>query len=305
MKQTCSQVMEHAPPSTNQPYNLPEKQDFSTLALEVKTLKEALQTLQDEKAQKQQSPSFSMSLLSSFFRTPRYRKGLFALILLTLFFRYSWTDASGIPTGDIVFYAGQVQENGVPATGKHSVTVQLYTSATAGSPLPCVTSVPQVDFKDGAFRIPLNPNCIVSTIQQQPNLYLSVEFDGKVIPGRTKLAAVPYAIEAQSAVNAQNAVNAQSAVNAQNATQLTAPSSFHYTTQQTDQMFAKKQDVELYSCDWVRTSAGGFATFPISFTGPERAMLCPAGKVLVGINGFGWQGTSFEMRMHCCSLRVK
>ena len=113
--------------------------------------------------------------------------------------------ADGIPTGDALFYSGTLEDNGVPVEGTRAVDIELFDSASGGAS-QCTTSVDPVTFTGGAFRVPLSSTC-VAAVHANPNLYTEVSVDGTVLP-RTKLGAVPYALEAERATSSAAAENA-------------------------------------------------------------------------------------------------
>ncbi len=113
--------------------------------------------------------------------------------------------ADGVPTTDPLFYAGTLEENGVPATGARSVQVQLWTAQSGGT-AQCTTGPVSVDFVAGHFRLPLASSC-KAAIHQFADLFAEVTIGGTVLP-RSKLGAVPYAIEAERALTSATADDA-------------------------------------------------------------------------------------------------
>ncbi|MCB9639360.1 MAG: tail fiber protein [Myxococcales bacterium] len=131
--------------------------------------------------------------------------GFFSAISLTTallaggyLFKDNNAQADGIPAPNTLNYAGTLQENGTPVNGNVSVIVTLYDAATGGTSL-CTTSA-NTSARDGNFRISLHDSC-VDAVRQSPNAYVEVTYKGQVIPGRNKLAAVPYAVVADTLLN--------------------------------------------------------------------------------------------------------
>ncbi len=113
--------------------------------------------------------------------------------------------ADGIPTGDVLFYSGTLEDDGVPVDGTRTVIIELYGSASGGA-AQCTTSSDTVAFTAGAFRVPLSGTCLAA-VHANRNLYAEVSVGGTVLP-RSKLGAVPYAIEAERAATAATADDA-------------------------------------------------------------------------------------------------
>lgn len=113
--------------------------------------------------------------------------------------------ADGIPTGEVLFYSGTLEDNGVPVDGTRAVSIELFDAVSGGS-AQCTTSAAAVTITAGHFRVPLSSTCVVA-IRANPNLFLEVTVGGTVLP-RSKLGAVPYAVEAARADNATTAEDA-------------------------------------------------------------------------------------------------
>jgi hypothetical protein len=122
--------------------------------------------------------------------------------------------ASGIPSTSALAYAGVLEDAAGPINGEHNIQVILY-DATAGNDL-CQSTSTAINVIDGHFSVPL-PNGCTTAAGANPNIWIDVLVDGSDT-GRTKIGAVPYAVEANHAVNADNATNATNATNASNAT---------------------------------------------------------------------------------------
>lgn len=111
--------------------------------------------------------------------------------------------AAGIPTTTPLYYSGYLEQGGSPLTGPHLIQVNLWTDATSTNTSKRVcTTVPvgSTTVTAGRFRLPLDPTCLAA-IHAHPDLYVEVVVDGTTLP-RTKIGAVPYAVEADTASHA-------------------------------------------------------------------------------------------------------
>lgn len=150
---------------------------------------------------------------------PRLRRGLIlggvalgasAFTLLAVRAR-----ADGIPEADGMTYTGYLEDSaGEPLTGEHSIAVQFWESAEAEDDL-CMGKQDSAELQSGRFQVPLPISCS-EAIQASPDVWVSVDVDGATL-GRTKLGAVPYAIEAGHATTADEAIHAETAETAANA----------------------------------------------------------------------------------------
>ncbi|MBI1946033.1 MAG: hypothetical protein HYS27_10070 [Deltaproteobacteria bacterium] len=112
--------------------------------------------------------------------------------------------ADGIPTGNAIFYSGLLEESGVPAEGDRSVVIRLFDAPSAGTER-CTTTL-TATFTAGRFRVPLVGAC-TAAIHTYADLFAEVSVGVYTLP-RTKLGAVPYAVEAERATQAQVADDA-------------------------------------------------------------------------------------------------
>ena len=102
--------------------------------------------------------------------------------------------AQGIPTAEPLFYAGLLADTkGAPLTGSKSVAVDLWTAKTGGTKA-CGTPAKKVTLQQGRFRVALDKTCLAA-VQKHPDLWVEVVVDGASV-GRSKIGAVPYAVEA-------------------------------------------------------------------------------------------------------------
>lgn len=115
--------------------------------------------------------------------------------------------ADGIPTSPTMYFGATLDESGVPVSGSRDVTVRLYDAATAGS-VRCETSAPGTMVAAGRLRVALDASCS-SAVQANPNLWAELAVGGMVVGGRSRLGAVPYAVEAQRASELTAAASAR------------------------------------------------------------------------------------------------
>ena len=106
--------------------------------------------------------------------------------------------AKGIPTSQPLFYGGFLEDaaTGKPASGTVSISVSLYKTSSS-STAECTTNAGNVLLASGRFRVALNSQCLTA-IQNNPDLWVGVLVNGSALP-RSKIGAVPYAIETKEA----------------------------------------------------------------------------------------------------------
>jgi hypothetical protein len=85
---------------------------------------------------------------------------------------------------------------GTPLTGSKNLQILLFDAATAGNQL-CATTPAAMTLQAGAFQIAL-PDMCTAAVQANTDVWVDVFVDGASV-GRTKLSAVPYAVEAAEA----------------------------------------------------------------------------------------------------------
>jgi hypothetical protein len=111
--------------------------------------------------------------------------------------------AEGAPTDEPLFYAGTVSsKDGEPLDGTHAIEVSLVGAASGGSAL-CSASAPQASVSLGRFRVelPSGSKGCREVVANTPDTWIEVTVDGTVFP-RSKVGAVPYAIEADHSKSA-------------------------------------------------------------------------------------------------------
>jgi len=114
---------------------------------------------------------------------------------------YGWIAAAeGAPTTQPLFYGGVVaSKQGEPLDGKHTVAVSIFDGETGGDPL-CATSSLSAAFTEGHFRValPSGNNGCAQAVAANADTYVELTVDGTTFP-RSKIGAMPYAIESEHA----------------------------------------------------------------------------------------------------------
>lgn len=115
--------------------------------------------------------------------------------------------AAGIPTSQPMTYRGVLTDTmGVPLTGMKNIQLQVWNLATGGTNTCSVGPVP-VTLAAGAFDVPLPDTC-TTAVHAGADQWIEVFVDGSSL-GRTKMGAVPFAVEADTASHAAGALNAR------------------------------------------------------------------------------------------------
>lgn len=106
--------------------------------------------------------------------------------------------ASGIPGMNTLSYSGTLIKNGQPDNGSHVISLKLWEQ---GNPVAACLTMPagNTTVVSGRFTVPLDSSC-VAVIHKSPDVAVEVFIDGTSM-GKTPLAAVPYAVEADTASN--------------------------------------------------------------------------------------------------------
>jgi hypothetical protein len=115
-------------------------------------------------------------------------------------------DADGIPAAGALSYVGTLEEaDGTPLSGSKEVRVALF-DAVSGGAVQCTTTQ-TVALTEGRFQIVL-PDACTAAARGRPDLWVEVAVDGDAL-GRSKLSAVPYAVESARASAATGALASQ------------------------------------------------------------------------------------------------
>ena len=105
--------------------------------------------------------------------------------------------ALGIPAAGALTYAGILEDAaGTPISGAKNIALEVYDAASAGT-IVCQVSSQSYTLVSGRFEIPLPDTC-AAAVEATPDLWIDVLVDG-ASTGRSKLGAVPFAIEARRA----------------------------------------------------------------------------------------------------------
>jgi hypothetical protein len=110
--------------------------------------------------------------------------------------------ATGIPAAGALVYSGIVTDaNGNPLASPQSIGIAVYDVATGGKKV--CEQLPQNVAVDNSGRFQINmPDACVTAIGAQTDLWVEVSVAGTSV-GRTKIGAVPYAVEAGDAARLQ------------------------------------------------------------------------------------------------------
>ncbi len=127
------------------------------------------------------------------------------LVVGIVAYRLGRARADGVPAVNPLYYGGVLSDGGRPVEGARNVTVRLWDAATAGATV-CSTTAAGAMFTGGRFRVALDAAC-VGAVRANPELWAEVQVEGTTFP-RSKLGAVPYALEAGRAVTASGATGA-------------------------------------------------------------------------------------------------
>nr|MBK7070385.1 hypothetical protein [Deltaproteobacteria bacterium] len=121
-------------------------------------------------------------------------------------YRLGRARADGVPMVNPLYYGGMLDDGGRPVEGTRNVTVRLWDAASAGATV-CTTNAGATAFSGGRFRVALDGAC-VGAVRANPELWAELQVEGTVFP-RSKLGAVPYALEAGRATGAAGALEAR------------------------------------------------------------------------------------------------
>lgn len=122
--------------------------------------------------------------------------GAAVALAMTVGYHVGGARASGIPTTNTLSYTGTLMNNGQPENASHFILLKLWVDQT----LVCSTiPMGNTQVSNGRFTIPLDASC-VPAIHQNKNVDVEVVLDGMSM-GKTSIAAVPYAVEADTASN--------------------------------------------------------------------------------------------------------
>jgi hypothetical protein len=144
-------------------------------------------------------------------KTKSHRLGLamaFSLVLVAaIAYRIGRAGATGgIPAMNPLVYSGSLLFNGSPVTGPQSVSIGLWTDLSTGTRACFTQPMQPVTFDpSGRFQVPLDPTCL-DAVHNNQDLWVQVQVGNMLIAPRTKLGAVPYAVEASHAAETSRQV---------------------------------------------------------------------------------------------------
>ena len=109
--------------------------------------------------------------------------------------------AASIPATEPMVYSGALTDAaGTPLSGAHSIQLALWDQATLGAS-QCASAPTSITLSaGGTFQLPLPDTC-VGVVHDKADLWLEVIVDNVPL-GRSKLGAVPFAVESDTARNA-------------------------------------------------------------------------------------------------------
>lgn len=135
-----------------------------------------------------------------------------AMILLTgavlgIGYNQRGARADGVPTMNPMTYSGTLEEAGAPVNGARNLRLTVWDDATSAesSRIRCITSAPAAPVTGGRFQVTLDNAC-TAAVRATPDLWIEVEVNGSSL-GRTKISAVPFAVEAGRAAELTSAAS--------------------------------------------------------------------------------------------------
>jgi hypothetical protein len=141
----------------------------------------------------------------------RVAAGASALLVgMAIGYASSGAHAAGIPTSNPLTYSGVLSDlAGVPLAGAKKIQVSLFNRATPDGMIQCTAGPETKTLVAGGFQIDLT--ACAKTVATTPDLWVEVFVDGASL-GRTKLGAVPFALEAGHATASDSASGAAGAL---------------------------------------------------------------------------------------------
>ncbi len=105
--------------------------------------------------------------------------------------------AQNIPSMPTMFYGVSLDENGATVSGTRDLRVRFFDAEMGGAQL-CETLANSTTVTQGRARIALSETCRAA-VQQNVNVWVELAVGGNVVGARSRIGAVPYAVEAQRA----------------------------------------------------------------------------------------------------------
>jgi hypothetical protein len=128
---------------------------------------------------------------------------------VAFFVGHAW--AGGIPAAPgVLTYSGVLEDaNGAPYSGTN-VEIKLWSAGPTGGTVLCDTGSPVALTQDKRGRFTVSLDGCATAIKANANVWSEVLIDGNSL-GRSKMSAVPYAVEASHATAADSATTATTA----------------------------------------------------------------------------------------------
>lgn len=123
---------------------------------------------------------------------------LLTLGMVAIGSRVSWVRADGIPTPTPLTYSGTLTEGGVPVNDTRFIELALWDHESDTDPshrTRCAVPSTSVRVEQGRFQVVL-PEACSAVIHDTRNLWVDIRVSGAPL-GRTKIGAVPFAVEAE------------------------------------------------------------------------------------------------------------
>lgn len=137
-----------------------------------------------------------------------------ALVLLTgavlaIGYNQRGARADGVPAMNPMTYSGTLEEAGSPVNGSRNLRLTVWDDATSmeSGRIRCITSASGAAVTGGRFQVTLDNAC-TAAVRSTPDLWIEVEVNGSSL-GRTKISAVPFAVEAGRAAELTPAASSQ------------------------------------------------------------------------------------------------
>ncbi|MEW5849805.1 MAG: phage tail protein [Myxococcota bacterium] len=117
--------------------------------------------------------------------------------------------AAGIPNDPLVYSGTLTSDDGTPVNATLPVELSLWRSGTSTDQADraCLQGPADVAVSAGRFSVTLDGACVAAVLDHG-NLWVELGVDGDTLP-RTRLTAVPYAVESSRASEASGALAAQ------------------------------------------------------------------------------------------------
>jgi len=120
-----------------------------------------------------------------------------ATLALVAAYRAGRAHADDIPAAPSMYYGVTLENGGAPLNESRLLQVRFFGAATGGS-ITCDSGPRTVLLSNGHGRVPLGAEC-VAAVHASSEQWAEVSVDGTAVGGRSRLGAVPYAVEAQRA----------------------------------------------------------------------------------------------------------